>query len=86
MFCGSSSRCVAWVGLQPSVCVCVCVCGGGGYSDTYVGSFFWFKILNFNIFWGFQKSEYILGYEDFVDMFLGSSQNWTIFRGHFYTF
>ena len=30
---------------------------------------------------------YFLGYEDFVDIFLGgSSQNWTIFRGHFYAF
>ena len=26
------------------------------------------------------------GYEDFVDIFGGSSQNWTIFRGHFYAF
>ena len=26
------------------------------------------------------------GYEDFVDFFGGSSQNWTIFRGHFYSF
>ena len=26
------------------------------------------------------------GYEDFVDIFLGSSQNWTILRGHFYAF
>ena len=27
------------------------------------------------------------GYEDFVDIFLGSSQNWIIlFRGHFYAF
>ena len=25
-------------------------------------------------------------YEDFVDIFGGSSQNWTIFRGHFYAF
>ena len=24
------------------------------------------------------------GYEDFADIFLGSSQNWNIFRGHFY--
>ena len=30
-----------------------------------------------NIFWG---------YEDFVDIFLGSPQNLTIFRGHFYAF
>ena len=27
-----------------------------------------------------------LGYEDFVDIFGGSSQNWTIFRGLFYAF
>ena len=45
--------------------------GGGG-----------FKILNFNNFWGFQKNEFFWGYEDFVDIFLGSSQNWTIFRGN----
>ena len=25
-----------------------------------------------------------LGYEDFVGIFGGSSQNWAIFRGHFY--
>ena len=36
--------------------------GGGGYSDIFgsahcLGS----KILNFNIFWGFQKNEYFLG-------------------------
>ena len=33
------------------------------------------KILNFNIFGGFQKNEYLCGYEDFVDIFLGSSKN-----------
>ena len=27
------------------------------------------KILNFNIFGGFQKNEYVWGYEDFVDIF-----------------
>ena len=37
-----------------------------------------FKILNFNIFGGFLKTEYLLGYEDFVDIFGVSSQNWTI--------
>ena len=37
----------------------------GEYSDIF-------------IFLGFQKNKYILGYEDFVDIFLGSSQNWTI--------
>ena len=33
--------------------------GGGGtliFSYIRLGSFFWFKILNFNIFWGFQKN------------------------------
>ena len=42
-----------------------------------------FKILNFNIFGFFQKYEYYLGYEDFVDIFRGSSQNWTILMGSF---
>ena len=47
--------------------------GGTLHFCTYVGSgyFFGFKILNFNIFWGFQKNKYFLGYEDFVDIFLG---------------
>ena len=62
--------------------------GGTLVFHTYVGpDHFWgFKILNFNIFGGFQKNEYFWGYEDFVDIFGGSSQNWTIFRGHFYAF
>ena len=63
--------------------------GGGGmvpYFHTYVGAgyFFGFKILKF-IFSGFRKMKF-LGYEDFVDIFGGSSQNLTIFRGHFYAF
>ena len=65
--------------------------GGGGTLKFlyYVGSgyFFGFKILNFNIFGGFQKK--MLGgggYEDFVDIYFGSQQNWPIFRGHFYAF
>ena len=33
------------------------------------GHFVGFKILNFNIFRGFQKNEYFCGYEDFVDIF-----------------
>ena len=57
-----------------------------------------FKILNFVVLLllfflfvfffggGGQKSEYFLGYEDIVDIFLRSSQNWTIYRGHFYAF
>ena len=66
--------------------------GGGTLIFSYIcrlGSFFLvfgFEILNFNIFGGFQKNKYFFGYEYFVDIFLGSSQNWTIFRGHFYAF
>ena len=62
---------------------------GGSLIFSYIrrlGLFLGFKILNFNIFGGFQQNEYFLGYEDFVDIFLGSSQNWTKFRGHLYTF
>ena len=61
----------------------------GGYSEIFIrrlGLFFGFKILNFNIFGGFQKNGKKIGYEDFVDIFLGSPQNWTIYRGHFYAF
>ena len=29
-----------------------------------------------------EKNEYFLGYEDFVDSFGGSSQNWASFRSH----
>ena len=35
---------------------------------------------------GGQKNDFNLGYENFVGIFLGSSHNWTIFRGHFYAF
>ena len=54
--------------------------------------FFGFKFLNFNIclfffyffFWGgrSEKINHFRGYEDFVDIFGGSSQNWTSFRSH----
>ena len=53
------------------------------------GYFGGLKILNFNIFGGFQKTEYFWGYEDFVDIFGGTAQNWTIFIGismHFRVF
>ena len=62
---------------------------GGTLIFSYIrrlGPFFWVQNFNFDIFWGFQKNKYFLGYENFVDIFLGSSQNWTIFRGHFYAF
>ena len=58
--------------------------GGGGtliFSHIRRLGLFWgFKILNFNIFGGFQKNKYFLEYEDFVDIFGGSSQNWASFR------
>ena len=49
------------------------VCPPPPYFHAYVGSgYFWgFKILNFNIFGGFQNTEYFWGYEDFVDIFWG---------------
>ena len=60
--------------------------GGGGGVVTMIFSYIrrlgflgGFKILNFNIFWGFQKNNYFLWYEDFVDIFWGSSQNEALF-------
>ena len=63
----------------------MCVWGGGGtlifLHIRRLGLFFGFKILNFNIFWGFsEKMNIFLGYEDFVDIFFGSSLNWTSLR------
>ena len=43
-------------------------------------------VLNFNIFGGFQKNEYFLGYEDFVDILFWSSQNLTTYRVRLYAF
>ena len=49
-----------------------------------LGLCFWVQNFVISIFFGvFRKNEYFWGYEDFVDIFGGSSQNWTIFRGHF---
>ena len=48
--------------------------GGGTLIFSYIhrlGPFFGGRILNFNIFGGFQKNEYFFGYEHFVDIFLG---------------
>ena len=45
---------------------------GGTLIFSYIrrlGPFLGFKILNFDIFWGFQKNEYLFGYENFVDIF-----------------
>ena len=62
--------------------------GGGGYSEifhTYVGSgyFLGFKILNFNIFWGFQKNEYFLGVWNFCGYFLGGHHKIGLVWGSF---
>ena len=64
---------------------------GRGYSDILhirrFGQFLGFKILNFNTLGDFQKNEYVFfWYEDFVDIFMGSSPNWTGYRGHFCAF
>ena len=42
---------------------------------------FWgVQIIEFHLFWGFQKNEYFLWYEDFVDIWGGgvSSQKWLV--------
>ena len=76
--------------------------GGGGGRGTLIfsnkprlGLFFWVQNFEshyfffFFFFWGggvgFRKNIF-WGYEDFVDIYWGSSQNWTIFRCHFYVF
>ena len=48
---------------------------GGTLKFSYtcrLGTFFWFKILNFNFFGGFQKNKY----------FLGMKILWIFFGGH----
>ena len=43
----------------------------------------------FQYFWGGLENRIFLGYEDCVDIFWGSSQNWTVFGGismHFRVF
>ena len=57
--------------------------------NIYLFIFFFFFFFFF-FFWGggggggVQKMK-ILGYEDYVNIFfLGSSQNWTSFRGHYF--
>ena len=42
----------------------------GVYSDIFIHTLAR-VILNFNIFLGFQKNEYLFGYEDFVYIFGG---------------
>ena len=57
------------------------------FFHTFIGSghFLGFKILNLTILGGFQKNKYFWGMK-ILWIFLGSSQNWTIFRSHFYVF
>ena len=55
--------------------------GGGGtliFSHIrWLGPFFWVQNSEFQYFFGvFRKMNIFLGYEDFVVIFLGSSQNW----------
>ena len=61
--------------LRNQLRICLESRGGGvlWYFHTYVGTgyFLGFKILNFNIFGGFEKNEYFWGYKDFVDIFWG---------------
>ena len=53
--------------------------GGGTLIFSYIGAdnFLGFKILKFFFFWGGGGSEKLIffGYEDFVDIFGGSSHN-----------
>ena len=51
-----------------------------------LGPFFGGQIFEFQYFLGFSENEYFLGYERFMDIFWGSSQNWTSFRSYFYVF
>ena len=66
--------------------------GGGGGTLIYayirrLGHFLGFKILIFIFFFFFfRKKEYFWGIKILWIFFGGSSQNWTIFRGHFYAF
>ena len=46
-----------------------------------LGPFFWVQNSEFqNLFWVFRKINVFWGYEDFVDIFWGSSQNWASLR------
>ena len=62
---------------------------GGTLIFSYIcrlRSFFGVQNSEFQYFLGFTEDQYFWGYEDFVEIFWGSSQNWTISRGHFYVF
>ena len=62
------------MGNLPHNLVAMLIAQGGTLIFSHIrrlGPFFGFKILNFNIFWGFQKNEYFLGVLRFCGHFLG---------------
>ena len=67
--------------------------GGGGGTCTLIfsyirrlGSFFWIQNFEFQYFFGVFRKINIFLVWIFCGYFLGSSQNWTIFRDHFHAF
>ena len=60
--------------------MCVCVCGGGG-----VVTLIFSHIRTLGPFGGGYTILNVLG-KEMLWVFLGSSQNWTGFRGHFCVF
>ena len=61
------------------------------YSDIFIIGTLWLFFFFCFFFLGGGGKNFVFQYfggfsEDFVDIFLGSSQNWTIFRAHYYTF
>ena len=51
-----------------------------------LGPFLGVQNFYFNIFGGFRKMNILWGMNILWIFFCGSSQNWIIFRGHFYAF
>ena len=67
----------------------VCKAQGGTLISSYTGklrSFFGVQNFEFQYFFGCSEKLNFFGHEDSVDIFGGSSHNWTILRGHFYAF
>ena len=57
--------------------------------NIYIYIYIYIYIFFFFFFWGgggCSKNDFWGGYEDFLDIFGGSSQNWTGFMGHFCVF
>ena len=51
-----------------------------------LGSYFWVQNFEFQYFLAFSEKSLFWGGIKILWIFLGSSQNWTIFRGHFCLF